>query len=120
MLAHPSLRTRGTVSIDFIRQTGWDLWVWVCVAASLVLLSYAILTRRATGTRSRLTLILSLAGIAGTTVVLATPPLHSPMVGVVWTFLLLSLLSTAFYLNLRRQLSFVRTTTLLTIRVAAL
>src|SRR5205814_4508045 len=46
--------------------------------------------------------------------------LHSPAVGLICTFLLLCLLSTNFYLNLRHQLSPVRTGVLLTLRVAAL
>jgi hypothetical protein len=29
-------------SVDIVRQSGWDLWVLVCVFASLVLMVYAI------------------------------------------------------------------------------
>ncbi len=34
-----------TWSIDMVRQSGWDLWVLVCLAGSLVLLSYIVLGR---------------------------------------------------------------------------
>lgn len=107
-------------SIDMVRQSGWDLWVWVCLAASLVLLSYALLGKFWTSRRGLLTLGLVLAGVGGTAVVLGFPPLHTPGVGLVWTFLLLSILSTAFYLNLRQQLSRRRTGVLLTMRIVSL
>ena len=107
-------------SIDTARQGGWDLWVGVCVAASLVLASYAVLGRAWATARGRVTLVLAAVGVGGTAVVLAVPPLHDGRVGCVWTFALLSVLSTAFYLNLRDQLSVTRTGVLLGMRVVAL
>jgi uncharacterized membrane protein len=107
-------------SIEMVRQGGWDLWVWVCVAASLVLLSYGILGRVWASRRGMLTLGLVIAGVGGTAVVVCLPPLHSPTVGLVWTFALLTILSTAFYLNLRQQLSVRRTGTLLGMRIVSL
>jgi uncharacterized membrane protein len=109
-----------TWSIDMVRQSGWDLWVLVCVAASLVLVSYILLGKVWSTARGRVTLLLGSIGIAGTLMILVLPPLHSPMVGLVWTFSLLSLLSTTFYLNLREQLTVARTSVLLTMRIAAL
>ena len=109
-----------TWSIDMARQTGWDLWVGVCLAASVVL---AVTTAAgwpwATG-RARAAAVLAAAGVLGTLVVVALPPLHDGRVGLAWTFALLSLLSAAFYLNLREQLSVGRTGVLLGMRIVAL
>jgi uncharacterized membrane protein len=107
-------------SIDMVRQSGWDLWVLVCVAASLVLLSYILLGKVWTTPRGRITLILGLTGILGTLVIVLLPPLHRPGVGLIWTFSLLSILSATFYLNLRDQLSITRTGVLLGMRITAL
>jgi uncharacterized membrane protein len=107
-------------SIDTARQSGWDLWVGLCAAASLVLIAYAVLGRTWATARGRATLVLAAIGVGGTLVVVAAPPLHDGRVGLVWTFALLSLLSAAFYLNLREQLSIGRTSVLLAMRVAAL
>jgi uncharacterized membrane protein len=107
-------------SIDMVRQSGWDLWVWVCVTASVVLLCHGVLGRVWSSQRGILRLALVMVGVTGTAIVLALPLLHSPKVGLVWTFLLLSILSVAFYLNLRPQLSPSRTSVLLAARIAAL
>ncbi len=107
-------------SIDMARQTGWDLWVGVCAAGSLVLAAYVVLNRSWATARGRATLALAAVGIGGTLAVVALPPLHEPHVGLVWTFTLLSLLSAAFYLNLRDQLSLTRTGVLLGMRIVAL
>jgi len=107
-------------SFDILRQSGWDLWLLICVIASMVLLSYAFLGRlwaRATGWG---TLLLIIAGVAGTGAILAMPSLHSPLVGLVWTFVLLSILSATFYIKLMPQLRMKRVAVLLTIRVLAL
>jgi uncharacterized membrane protein len=107
-------------SIDMVRQSGWDLWVLVCVAASLVLVSYIVLGKVWSTARGRLTLVLGSIGIAGTLVIVLLPPLHRPAVGLVWTFSLLSILSTTFYLNLRDTVSLPRTVVLLSMRIIAL
>ena len=109
-----------TWSIDMARQTGWDLWVLVCVAGSLVLAAYVAVGRSWGTGRGRATVVLAGVGIGGTVVVVALPPLHDPRVGLLWTFALVSVLSAAFYLNLREQLSVGRTGVLLAMRVAAL
>lgn len=103
-----------------VRQGGWDLWLLVCAAGSVVLLSYILLGRVWNTARGRLTLILGSIGIAGTLLVLVFPPLHQPKVGLVWTFSLLSILSATFYLNLREQLTVARTAVLLGMRITAL
>jgi uncharacterized membrane protein len=107
-------------SVDIIRQGTWDLWTLICVVASLVLGAYAVLGR--TWSNPRRTLLLGLigAGVGGTLLVLALPPLRSPKVGVVWTLALLCILSATFYLNLRNQLSAGRWRTLLGMRFVAL
>jgi uncharacterized membrane protein len=107
-------------SFDMIRQSGWDLWVLVCVAGSLVLASYILLGKVWTTPRGRLTLMLGSAGILGTAIIVALPALHEAKVGLVWTFALLSILSATFYLNLREQLSLRQTAILLSMRVTAL
>jgi uncharacterized membrane protein len=107
-------------SIDMVRQSGWDLWVLVCVAGSIVLLSYLLLGTQWTTPRGRTTVILGSIGILGTLIVLLLPPLHNAKVGLVWTFSLLSILSVTFYLNLREQLSLGKTATLLSMRITAL
>jgi len=106
--------------IEIVRQSGWDLWVLVCAAASLVLLSYILLGKVWQSPRGLLTLILGSVGIVGTFIIIVLPPLHLPMLGMIWTFLLLADLSTIFYLNLRDQLSVNRTALLLGIRIVAL
>jgi uncharacterized membrane protein len=108
-------------SIDIIRQSGWDLWVWLCLAAAAVLLSYALLARVwSTGRRGIVSLVMIAVGVGGTILVVALPALHVAKVGLVWTFTLLSLLSATFYLNLRQQLSVTRTGMLLCMRIVAL
>jgi uncharacterized membrane protein len=107
-------------SFDMVRQSGWDLWVLVCVAGSLVLLSYILLGKVWASGRGGLTLILGTTGILGTLAIVLLPPLHRPAVGLVWTFTLLSILSATFYLNLRDQLNLTRTSILLGMRIAAL
>ena len=107
-------------SIEIVRQSGWDSWVWVCLAGSAVLICYALLSGIASNWRGRLTFGLIATGVGGTLLVVGFRPLHQPMVGLVWTFCLLSILSTVFYLNLREQLSSVRTASLLALRLVAL
>jgi uncharacterized membrane protein len=107
-------------SIDIIRQSGWDSWVWVCIAGSIVLICYALLAQTSSSWRGRLTLGLIAAGVGGTLAVVGLRPLHQPMVGLVWTFCLLSILSTVFYLNLRDQLGTRRIASLLGLRLTAL
>jgi uncharacterized membrane protein len=107
-------------SVDMAGQGGWDLWVLVCVAASLVLISYAVFARVWASVRGALTLTLCAIGVFGTLVIVLLPPLHNAKLGMVWTFSLLSILSATFYLNLREQLSVTRTGTLLGMRIVAL
>jgi uncharacterized membrane protein len=107
-----------TTSFDMVRQTGWDLWVLVCIAASLVLLSYIFIAK--TWVRDRLSFSFAATGILGTAIIVLFPPLHLPTVGLFWTFSLLAILSTTFYLNLRETLSPNRMTVLLSMRIAAL
>jgi uncharacterized membrane protein len=107
-------------SIDMVRQSGWDLWVLVCAAASLVLVSYMLLGKVWATARGRLTLGLGSFGIGGTVIILLLPPLHRAGIGLIWTFLLLSILSATFYLHLRDQLSLGRTASLLGMRILAL
>jgi len=107
-------------SFDIVRQGSWDLWVWVCLLAAGVLLTYAVLARLWSVRRGRVALVLVAVGVVGTLAVVFLERLHRPAVGMVWTFILLSLLSATFYLNLQPQLGTRRTGTLLALRVIAL
>ncbi len=109
-----------TWSIDILRQGEWDLWVWVCLAATLVLVTYALLGKLWTSVKGWVALGLIGAGVVGTAAVLALPALRTPMHGMVWTFALLSILSATFYLNLQAQLGSGRAAMLLALRVVAL
>jgi uncharacterized membrane protein len=108
-------------SFDILRQTDWGLWVWVCAAACLSLLAFALFThpwRR--GPRGWCALALIAGGLLGTIAVLAIPQIHSARVGLFWTFALLGILSATFYLELIDRLGIGRTATLLTLRLMAL
>src|SRR5262249_9016361 len=89
-----------SVSFDILRQSGWDLWVLVSSLASLVLISYALLGKLWRRAATWPAFLLCLVGVGGTTVVIALPWLHTPMVGLVWTFALMAILSATFYLKL--------------------
>jgi len=107
-------------SFDILRQSGWDLWVLVCVVAALVLATYALAGRLWQRRAGLAALPLIAVGVAGTAFIVALPALHKPLVGLFWTFALLSILSAVFYLNLAPQLGTLRTATLLVLRIAAL
>ncbi len=108
-------------SFDILRQSDWDLWVWVCGAACLALLAYALFTALwQRGTRGWIALGLAASGLIGTAVVLVVPAIHSARVGFFWTFAALAILAATFYLELMDRLGAGRTCALLAIRVAAL
>lgn len=109
-----------TWSIDILRQSGFDLWLLICGLASLVLLSYAIFAKLWQRLSGWVALVLIAVGLAGTAGVFTIPSLHSPFVGLFWTFILLCLLSATFYLNLLPQLGTRRTSILLALRILAL
>jgi len=108
-------------SFDILRQSDWDLWVWVCGGACLALLAYAFfaeLWRK--GPRGWAALGLIAIGLAGTAVVLAVPDVHSARLGFFWTFALLAILAATFYLELMDRLGTGRTALLLALRIMAL
>ena len=105
-------------SVDIVRQSGWDLWVWICAAGSVVLVLHAVLGR-VWETRRGIALLIAV-GVGGTILVLLLPALHRPGVGLFWTFGLLSILSIVSYLNLRDRLNSGRLRLLLGMRIAAL
>jgi uncharacterized membrane protein len=107
-------------SLDMVRQSGFDWWLLVCVVASIVLASYLFVNELWRDPKRRVSMVFCLAGIGGTLLILLVPPLHNAKLGIVWTFLLLSMLSATFYLNLRGQLSAGRTALLLGMRIVAL
>ncbi|MBV8779912.1 MAG: hypothetical protein JO353_00810 [Phycisphaerae bacterium] len=107
-------------SFEILRQTTWDLWTLLCIAAVLILLSHAALRQRVALTRDIVGPILTIIATLGTILVLAVPVLRRPGVGLVWTFLLLSILSIVFYRALLDRLGQRRTGTLLAMRIAAI
>jgi uncharacterized membrane protein len=107
-------------SFDILRQSSWDLWTIVCIVAAVVLAVHAILRRPWEHGRDLLGCALAGIGIVGTLAVLIIPPLHSPTFGLIWTFVLLSLLSGTFYRSLATRLGAWRTALLLTMRIIAL
>jgi len=107
-------------SFDILRQGSWDLWTLVCLMASGVLVVYALTGKAWHSPRRTLVLALLAVGVGGTLLVIALPPLRNAKVGLVWTFLLLCILSLTFYLNLQTQLTPARWRTLLGLRLVAL
>jgi len=109
-----------TWSIDILRQSGWDLWLLICAIASVVLVSYALIGRL-WRTLSGLAVLLMIGiGAGGTVLIIVTPSLQTPWVGLFWTFVVLCLLSATFYLNLTRHLSPRKLAVLLAMRLLAL
>src|SRR5262245_8166119 len=107
-------------SFDILRQGTWDWWLWICIAAAVGLASYAAAGRPWADPRRRLSLPLIAVGVIGTLLLLALPGLHSPRVGLVWTYIMLADLSATFYLNLSTQLGTKKMATLLSMRLVAL
>jgi len=105
-------------SLDILRQGGWDVWLLVCAAAAAVLLFYAIVSKPWRQRGGWLAVLLMLIAAGGTAMVIVLPSLHSPYVGLIWTFVALSLVSIALYFNL--QLSRWKMFTLLVLRILAL
>lgn len=92
----------------------------MCIAGSLVLLTFAAATRAQPMRRRWVSLVLVTVGVCGTVAVLAAPALRNARVGMVWCFVLLVLLSTTFYLQLIGRIPSRRVAMLLTLRVLAL
>src|SRR6476660_4547752 len=105
-------------SLDILRQSGWDIWLVVCAAAALVLIVYAALARPWRRRGGLVAMLLMLMTVGGTASVILIPSLHSPLIGLIWTFLALSLLSVALYLSL--EISAKRLSLLLALRIVAL
>ncbi len=106
-------------AFDILRQSSWDLWTIVCIVATVVLGIHAAV-RRPWEQRDIIGCALAAIGILGTIAVLVIPPLRSPTSGLFWTFLLLSILSTAFYRSLAARLGKWRTAVLLSMRIITL
>src|SRR3954470_13240354 len=104
-------------SFDTLRQSGWDLWSWVCLAACVTLAGYAI-AARAWRWRAMMFVTLCIA-VAGTLVVAFAPSLHTSLVGLAWTTALMILVSAIFYSQLRAQLEPRHLWILLALRIAA-
>jgi uncharacterized membrane protein len=105
-------------SFDILQQTG--VWVWVCAAAAVVLGTYALAGRVWGRRRGWVVLGLIGIGIAGTALVLGIPAWRTPLGGLIWTFVVLSILSAVFYLNQEGHLGGRRMGVLLAMRIGAL
>src|SRR5438445_415992 len=104
-------------SFDILRQSGWDLWTWVCFAACAALVGYAIAAR---AWRWRVAMLVLLgAAIIGTLIIAVVPMLHRPVVGLLWTVALMIVVSVIFYWQLRSQLESKHLGILLALRIAA-
>jgi uncharacterized membrane protein len=107
-------------SLEILRQQGFDWWICVCIVASVLLAVYAVsrrVWRRHAGWGTTIRIFAAIGGTAG---IVSFPALHSPLVGLFWTFALLCLVAAIFYLNLRPQVGGGRTSILLILRIAAL
>ena len=105
---------------DIIGQQDWDAWVLVCVAAALVLVGHAAVSRPWRTGRGLLVAPLILAGVGGAVLVVAVPALHDRFVGMFWTLGTLVLVSLTFYLNLWPRLGAGRIAVLVGLRSVAL
>jgi uncharacterized membrane protein len=111
-------------SFDILRQSSWDLWTIVCIIAAIVLGVHAAIRRPwehgAGGRIDIIGCVLPAIGILGTLAVLIISPLRSPTFGLIWTFLLLSILSATFYRTLVIRLGIARMSLLLGMRIISL
>lgn len=107
-------------SFDITRQGAWDVWCWVCIAASAVLLAALLPLQVERARRSWPSLILITAGLVGTALVLSIRSLRNARTGMVWTFLLLAIVSAVFYLRLLSRLGGGKFGALLALRILAL
>ncbi len=107
-------------AFDIDRQSNWDLWCWVCLLAAGVLVFHWVVGRL-TGSRQSVQAVLGCFIPAGVTaLILATPALRLPVVGLVWTIILLLIVSISQYAELKSKLSNRKVTILLVLRTLAL
>jgi uncharacterized membrane protein len=104
-------------SLDILRQSGWDFWTLICFTASAAMIVHAFITRPWQRRNGWISLALPAFGVGGTILVVATPNLHRPAVGLAWTTILMCVLSATFYLHLRPQLGTAKMSVLLTLRL---
>jgi len=111
-------------AFDILRQSSWDLWTIVCIVAALVLALHAAIKRpwehQGKHQADIIACLLGATGILGTVAVLLVPPLRSPTCGLIWTFLLLSIVSGTFYRSLTTRLGRWRSGVLLGMRIISL
>ena len=105
---------------DILRQGGVDWWILVCIVAALVLVARIFIERWWTGRSAWWMLPAAIAGIVATAAVLAIPLLHRPAVGMVWTFVMVALVSTLSYLRQLAITGLRHTAILLSLRLLAL
>ena len=104
-------------SFDIDRQSAWDLWCWVCLAAGAVLLIHWFMSR----SRAKPQAVLFAWVPVGITIfILALPPLRTPTVGLVWTLVMLLLATLSQYRQLRARLTRPRIAILVALRTLAL
>ncbi len=105
---------------DILRQSGWDLWVGVCLLAVFAQVFYAVAGKLWRNRQGQLGLMLTLISVVGSAWVLLNPAWRTPTVGLFWTFFVLALLSATVYLNLKSQLGGLHAGLLLGLRLTAL
>jgi len=105
---------------DIDRQASWDLWCWLCVIAAGVLVFHWVVGRLTGARQGALATMLCWAPVAITAIILGLPAIRQPTVGLVWTTLLLLLVSVSQYLELRSKLAMPKIAMLLSFRTLAL
>src|ERR1051325_4222702 len=106
-------------SFDILRQTGHDLWLLICAIASATLVAYSLIGRVWRRSHAWFAVALILIAVCGTGAIVVVPRMQTPIVGLVWTFVVISILSITFYLNLITTLGFGRILLLLALRIFA-
>lgn len=110
--------TNWTIDID--RQSGWDLWCWVCLIAAgglVMLWLWRRGSREQQSFRGTLTCLIP-AGLTG--LILSIGALRHPLVGLFWTTGILILLSWIQYQDLKSRLSSVQFRWLVWLRLVTL
>jgi uncharacterized membrane protein len=107
-------------ALDIDRQTDWDLWCWVCLLAAGVLVFHWVVGRLTGARGSWASAGLCWVPVGITALLLSVPALRLPLIGVVWTTLLLLIVSYSQYIELRSKLSSRKIAILLSLRAVAL
>lgn len=107
-------------AFDIDRQSNWDLWCWVCLVAAGVLVFHWVVGRITKSRDGAAAMVAYFVPVGITALILSTPSLRLPAVGLIWTIILLLIVSVSQYAELRGKLSRRRVAALLSMRTVAL